>query len=324
MPPLNSRVWRRYGQLRIYVSAGDQPVGWFDPGTGRSEISQASRRDEFWVTVRAECQRLSLDGQVTGLALPPQTSATTQQRPPADLAVGQPVAAPSTSGQWPSGPSRMVGDPEVGDPEEDDLARNAPGASASARARELRSEHPLLTTAAALLGIRTSAQSFAAGARGERIVGRQLNKWAPCDGWYVLHAVPVGRRGADIDHVVIGPFGVVTLNTKATTTAVWVGEYGLTVGGKPVNYLQRSRSEAARAGRLLERATGLAVPVQPAIVFVGARRVSIRRGGPADVAVLPSPRALRRWLGQQPPALEPSQVTAIYEAARRPVSWQTR
>jgi Nuclease-related domain len=212
----------------------------------------------------------------------------------------------------------------AGDPEEDDLARNAPGASASARARELRSEHPLLTTAAALLGIGTSAQSFAAGARGERIVGRQLNKWAPCDGWYVLHAVPVGRRGADIDHVVIGPFGVVTLNTKATTTAVWVGEYGLTVGGKPVNYLQKSRSEAARAERLLERATGLTVPVRPAIVFVGARRVSIRRGGPADVAVLPSPRALRRWLGKQPPALEPSQVNAIYEAARRPVSWQTR
>jgi hypothetical protein len=71
MPSLNSRVWRRYGQLRIYVSAGDQPVGWFDPGTGRSEISQASRRDEFWVTVRAECQRLSLDGRVTEPALSP-------------------------------------------------------------------------------------------------------------------------------------------------------------------------------------------------------------------------------------------------------------
>lgn len=216
MPPLNSRVWRRYGQLRIYVSDGDQPVGWFDPGTGRSEISQASRRDEFWVTVRAECQRLSLDGRFTELALPPQASAATQPPPPPpDGAAGQPGAAPPACGRWPSGPPRMAGDPE-----EDDLARNAPGASASARARELRSEHPLLTTAAAVLGIRTSAQSFAAGARGERIVGRQLSKWAPCDGWYVLHAVPVGRRGADIDHVVIGPFGVVTLNTKATTTAV--------------------------------------------------------------------------------------------------------
>ena len=88
----------------------------------------------------------------------------------------------------------------------------------------------------AVLGIRTSAQSFADGARGERTVGRQLSKWAARYGWYVLHAVPVGRRGADIDHVVIGPFGVITVNTKTTVTAVWVGEYGLTVGGQPVDY----------------------------------------------------------------------------------------
>jgi hypothetical protein len=130
----------------------------------------------------------------------------------------------------------------IPDREGDDLARNAPGSSASARARELRREHPLLTSAAAALGIRTSAQQFAAGARGERTVGRQLNRWAARYGWHVLHAVPVGRRGADIDHVVIGPFGVVTVNTKATSTAAWVGEYGL-----PAD---------PRAGKADSRATG--------------------------------------------------------------------
>jgi hypothetical protein len=75
---------------------------------------------------------------------------------------------------------------------------------------------------------------------------------------------------------------------------------------------------------LLHRATGLEVPVQSAIVFVGARTVTVRGGGPADVAVLPNPRALRRWLHKQPPALQPDQVEAIYEAARRPASWQSR
>lgn len=209
-------------------------------------------------------------------------------------------------------------------PEREDLARNAPGASASARARELRREHPLLTGAAAMLGIRTSAQQFAAGARGERTVGRQLSRWATRYGWHVLHAVPVGQRGADIDHVVIGPFGVVTVNTKTTGTAVWVGEYGLTIGGKPVDYLRKSRHEAARAGRLLRRATGLEVPVQSAIVFVGARRVTVHRGGPPDIAVLPNTRALRRWLHKQATALQPDQVEAIYEAARRPANWQGR
>ncbi len=314
MAPLSSRVWRRYGQLRIYVSASHQPVGWFDPRTSRFEISQPGRRDEFWAAVRAECQRLVLDGQVTELALPAEASASPPQPPPADRLAGQAVAVPPASV-----PSRGVRDQEG-----NDLARTAPGASASARARELRREHPLLTTAAALLGISTSAQSFAAGAGGERAVGRQLNRWATRYGWHVLHAVPVGQRGADIDHVIIGLFGVVTVNTKTTGTAVWVGEYGLTVGGKSVDYLEKSRHEASRAGRLLKQATGLDVPVQSAIVFVGARRVTVRRGGPADVAVLPSPGALRHWLGKQRPVLQPGQVDAIYEAARRRVSWQSR
>jgi hypothetical protein len=115
----------------------------------------------------------------------------------------------------------------------------------------------------------------------------------------------------------------VTVNTKTTGAAVWVGEYGLTVGGKPVDYLRRSRHEADRAGRLLRRATGLEVPVRAVIVFVGPRKVTVRGGGPAGVAVLPTPRALRHWLRRQSPALQPGQVEAIYEAARRPASWQT-
>ncbi len=319
MPPLESRVWRRYGQVRIYVSADNGAVGWFDPRMGRSQLSQPHLRDEFWAAVRAECQRLLADGHIKEPArflprpVPPGRSSLPPSCPSASRGPGR-----GRLGRRP-GSTRVVRNPDW-----DDLARNEPGASASARARELRREHPLLTGAAALVGIRTSAQQFAAGARGERTVGRQLNRWAARHGWHVLHAVPVGQRGADIDHVVIGPFGVVTVNTKTTRAPVWVGEYGLTVGGKPTDYLRKSRSEASRAGRLLNQATGLSVPVQPAIVFVGARRVSVRRGGPADVAVLPSPRALRHWLRKQPLVLEPSQVQEIYQAARWPASWQSR
>jgi hypothetical protein len=181
-----------------------------------------------------------------------------------------------------------------------------------------------MVTAAKALGIRTAAESFAIGARGEREVGRKLNRWATRNGWYVLHAVPVGRAGADIDHVVIASFGVVTVNTKTTRTRVWVGEYGMTVGGKSVDYLRKSRAEARRAGRLLARATGIGVPTQPVIVFTGARQFSVRRGGPPDVAVLDSPRTLRRWLRKQPAVLAAEQVSAIYQAARNPATWQNR
>jgi hypothetical protein len=206
----------------------------------------------------------------------------------------------------------------------DDLARNTPGESARTRAKELRAQHPFLVTTAKALGIRTTAGSFAMGARGEREVGRKLNRWAERNGWHVLHAVPVGRAGADIDHVVIASFGVVTVNTKTTKTRVWVGEYGMTVGGKSVDYLRKSRAEARRAGRLLGRATGITVPVQAVIVFTGAQRFSVRRGGPPDIAVLAAPRALRGWLRKQPSVLGNEQVEVIYQAARNPATWQDR
>ena len=189
-------------------------------------------------------------------------------------------------------------------------------------AKELRGQHPFLVTTAKALGIRTTAGSFAMGAKGEREVGRKLNRWAAQHGWHVLHAVPVGRAGADIDHVVIAPFGVVTVNTKATKTRVWVGEHGMTVGGKSVDYLRKSRAEAHRTERLLSRATGIAVPVQAVIVFTGADQFSIRRGGPPGIAVLPSPGALRRWLRKQPSVLANEQVSALYQAARNPVTWR--
>lgn len=62
-------------------------------------------------------------------------------------------------------------------------------------------------------------------------------------------------------------------------TGVWVGWYGMTVGGKSVDYLRKPRTEARRAGRLLARATRIEVPVQPAIVFTGARRLRYAGAG---------------------------------------------
>jgi hypothetical protein len=96
------------------------------------------------------------------------------------------------------------------------------------------------------------------------------------------------------------------------------------VGGKSVDYLRKSRAEARRAGRLLGRATGIAVPVQAVIVFTGSQRFSVRRGGPPDIAVLAAPRALHTWLRKQPSVLGDEQVEVIYQAARNPATWQGR
>src|SRR5690606_2622889 len=42
--------------------------------------------------------------------------------------------------------------------------------------------------------------------------------------WRFLHAVPIGERGVDIDHVAIGPAGVFPVNAEHHPHAsVWVG-----------------------------------------------------------------------------------------------------
>jgi hypothetical protein len=332
---VTTRVWQRYGQLRIYVLASDLAdagqLGWCDPRSGRFELSRPDRADAFWAEVAAECERLQQRGRLGPLVLPDVLAA---------LLPGErgPAVVPEPAGPEPAEPE--LPDPElpgpdpaswpddarwvVREPEWDDLAASKPGSAALARSRELRRERPLLSTAADLLGFRPAARRFAIGAQGERIVGRRLDRWAGRHGWHVLHAVPVGRNGADIDHVVIGPFGVVTINTKVTGTSVWVGQHGLKLGGTTVDYLRKSRAERARAGRLLAHAVGARVPVQSVIVFVGARRFTKARGGPRDVVVLAAPRDLRRWLRRQGTVLEAGQVEALYAAARQAETWSAR
>src|SRR5690242_17981741 len=84
---------------------------------------------------------------------------------------------------------------------------------------------------------------------------------------------------------------------------------------------EAKRRAEAPAGRLLGRATGIAVQVQAVIVFTGAHGFSVQRGGPPDIAVLAAPR---RWLQKQPPVLGNDQVEVIYQAARNPATSQGR
>jgi hypothetical protein len=313
--------------VRLYVSAADRDVGWYDPRTGRFALAEPELAAEFWAVALAECDALIGAGKLAERVLPSGASlgsATTAGRPSFREPIQIPASQSVTTGQAGTESPAEAGNAHwlVRDEEWDDLANSEPGSAAHAHAVELRRRHPVLSVLARLFGVRTSEQSFAQGARGERVIGRKLNRWAAASGWHVLHAIPVGNRGTDIDHVVIGPFGMVTINTKTTRTSVWVGEFGIVVGRTKVDYLRKSRAEARRAGTLITRAAGWPVPVQPVIVFVGARRFSTRRGGPADVAVLPSARTLRRWLHKQPGTLDAGQVEAIYAAARRPGTWQ--
>jgi hypothetical protein len=79
----------------------------------------------------------------------------------------------------------------------------------------------------------------------DRIRGRRA-------AWRVLHSLRLrasdGATRGDIDHVVIGPPGVVTINTKHHRRGnVLVDGDTVTVNGRPTAYVAKARQEAERA-----------------------------------------------------------------------------
>ncbi|MCT9001042.1 nuclease-related domain-containing protein [Microbacterium memoriense] len=156
------------------------------------------------------------------------------------------------------------------------------------------------------------------GALGEIDVARRLDSLG--EGWTVLHSVPIGTRGSDIDHVVVGASGVFTINTKFHEDArVWVGSRRLLVNGQAKDHLRNTRFEAARTQKILSAAAGTDVPTAGVIAIVGAKQITIREQ-PADFAVVDAAR-LTRWLKKQPPRLDQTQTAELSALVRDATTW---
>ena len=208
-----------------------------------------------------------------------------------------------------------------------DLAANVPGqavrALADAELAAMRERSRLGAVIARAFDVKTDERAWRVGAGGEETVGARLDKLGK-HGWHVLHSVPVGTRGSDIDHVVIGPGGVWTINTKRHPgKSIWVGRTSVLVDGHRQPYLRNSRHEADRAGRLLTQACGFPIFVKAALVFLTGTLipdVTIKQA-PDGVAILDRtdiPGAFRR----AKPMLTAVQVTDVYTQARRSTTWQ--
>jgi hypothetical protein len=135
------------------------------------------------------------------------------------------------------------------------------------------------------------------GATGEEQVGGLLETLAS-DGWRVIHEASFGH--GDVDHILIGPAGVFTVETKSHPGPITVREiHGAT--------LAQARSEQ----RAIERITG--EPVESLIVYSRAwvdRPLARRKG----VRIVPA-RMLISYLGRQLPTLSADEI----ERARRRV-----
>jgi len=203
-----------------------------------------------------------------------------------------------------------------------DLAGQRPGAMAREQALALKDAAPVRTLVARMLRVHTDERAWRIGADGEEKVAAQLAKLARKDPrWTFFHAIPVGEKGADIDHLVIGPGGVFSLNAKHHPGAkVWVGGDTFMVNGRRLPYVRNSRHEASRATKLLTAACGFPVQVTGIVVPVGAEDVTIKTS-PVDVHVVYRTR-LVRWLRAQPPVLLDAHIEAIFDVARRSTTWQ--
>ena len=144
--------------------------------------------------------------------------------------------------------------------------------------------------------------------------------------WRVLHAVPAGAGHGDLDHVLIGPPGVVTVTVERHPgPAVRVDGDRFTVDGEDVEHVPRARAQAERAGRLLAAALGADAGTAPPVIAalaVDAASVTPAPGGelPAGVLVA-TPASLSRLVTALPAALDDREIDELYAVARRLGTW---
>jgi hypothetical protein len=156
------------------------------------------------------------------------------------------------------------------------------------------------------------------GARGELEVARLLGQLPP--EWTVLHSLPVGSRDADIDHIVVGPGGVVTINTKHHRgREVWVAGRTFMVSGQRQNHIRNAQNEAFLVGDILA-AAGIGCSVESVIAVVGAAGVKIRTR-PEGVTVIEADRLLR-WLLRRPQVLTDAAARDVVKVLERPTMWR--
>ncbi|MFF3016937.1 nuclease-related domain-containing protein [Streptomyces sp. NPDC057939] len=339
--------WQKSGHDRLYVNLPDgAAVAWADCRTGRVTVLVEEHRPEALALLRRHLAEL------------PHTPNTTHAQPaptpdPAvDLGSAEPVAPeyPEPVAPEPAPPRpapRIPASPTVAPPSPpgrpgarahggrtgtrnlpplkapDDLALNRPGSGIQ---EMLRSKGPsrFRRTLDRLLRRETEWDPWFKGLAGERIAGAELDRLRT-QGWKVLHSIPL-TRGGDIDHLLVGPGGVFTVNTKNFRgKSIWVGDDVVKVDhGPPHPYPARSRAEAALARGVLERHCPFPVEVEPVLVFVGAQEI------PRTTSRTPAHPQLRvrvyrerevAALGPLTGRLAPEQVDIVYAVARHRRAW---
>jgi hypothetical protein len=158
------------------------------------------------------------------------------------------------------------------------------------------------------------------GSEGEKAVGQYLERLRE-QGYQVFHDV-LGP-GFNVDHVLIGPSGAFTVETKTHSKPIrgdarvaFDGEKLLVDGFEPDrDPIVQAKAQAAWLRTLLAESTGRQFAVRPVILFPGWF-VEQRKGTTREVWVL-EPKALPDFLGHEATVLNPEDVKlASYHLSR--------
>jgi hypothetical protein len=149
------------------------------------------------------------------------------------------------------------------------------------------------------------------GRDGERAVGQELEKLRAA-GHEIVH--DVAAEGFNVDHVVIGPHGIYTVETKTLSrpargrAELACSDDAILLNGRPMqrNPVPQCKAQAAWLRSLLEESTGRRFEVRPVVVFPGWF-VPPECKNRSGVWVL-NPRALPEFIRNEPAALTAQQV----------------
>jgi hypothetical protein len=200
------------------------------------------------------------------------------------------------------------------------------------------SPNPWVLTIAALISITyawrkgarlvRTVKNHRLGRDGERVVGQMLEPLRE-KGYRVFHDIP--GAGFNIDHVIVGPAGIFTIETK-TRTKPMRGSSKIVYDGHAIRIedgpsfqkpLKQARTQAQWLADLLNDGRTATFTVRPVVVFP---EWYVERTGPRskhDVWVL-NPKALDKFLDHEPHVLSADAIDAAAHAltqhCRRPIT----
>lgn len=162
----------------------------------------------------------------------------------------------------------------------------------------------VLAAAVAVVLWPSGAGRWAAGAAGERATALAL-AGVEDDGWTVLHDVRLPGRRWNLDHLLVGPPGIVIVETKQWATPVRVARRHRPAVLRPVEWQVEEVERAVRR------------PEVPVRLFLCVHGASVRRRWWARRAPVGDGTHLRRWLRRLPRALGPGDVAGLARVVRR-------